>query len=445
MLRGISGRLAKYGTSLALALIMGSALTVFTPVPVQAEELLNLEIGGEGATSWDIGDIKPGDSGEKTLELRNTGSGEGSVTIWISDIEEIDYGGDGAKLDDYLLFNLSCARLGTNIALPAVIYELPQAAADANSVRVGPIYSNETVTLIWEWEFLETGQPQNDAQGDGLSFTVNYRLEESPSGGGTSGVGVPTYGLEIDFGGITRTLRVTQSDNTLFRTYVLFDPDSSYGITLERGTRVICDSDCSLCIDAVPSKLTVSPFHELPPWPDGQTVAGPAYDFAGYLGSERCQGVIFDLPVELVWKYDPGRLPNGVGEEDLVFAFYDWDANEWSTIDFVIDPVEHSITAETNHFSVFAVLGFVTPSLLTVPTPEATNPPQAPTPAVTSPPPSTSPSVQPEKVAQSGINWPVLGSILGVAVFLAIFLGLKLRRISSNSVKKSLSLRATHR
>jgi hypothetical protein len=410
---------------LVLALIMGLALVVFTSFPVWANESVDLEISGEGATSWDIGNVKPGDSGTKTVELHNAGSGKGSVTIWISSIEEVDSGGDGATLDDYLRFNLSCARLGTNITLPATIYELPQAAADANYIRVGPLYSGETVTLIWEWEFLETGQPQNDAQGDSLSFNVNYMLEELPSSSGGSDFGVPTYGLEIDFSGMTRTLSVTHSDNTLFRTYVIFDPDSSYGLTFERGTRVICDSGCSSCIGAVPSKLTVSPFRKSLPLPDGQAIVGPAYDLTGYLGSERCQGVNCDPPVELVWKYDPARLREGINEEDMVFALYDEDSNEWSPLDFVIDPVEHSITAEASHFSVFAVLGFVPPPLSSVA--EVSNPPAVPTPGVTSPPPSVPPSVQPKKVQQSGINWPVLGTILGVAVFLAVFLWVRLR------------------
>jgi hypothetical protein len=138
---------------------------------------------------------------------------------------------------------------------------------------------------------------------------------------------------------------VTYSDNTLSRTYVIFDPDSSYSLKFERGTRVLCDSGCSSCIIMVPSKLTVAPLHGLPPSPDGETTVGHAYGLVGYLDSERCQGGTFDPPAELVWEYDPSQLPEGASEEDMVFASYDEDSNEWSNLDFVIDPLEHSITA----------------------------------------------------------------------------------------------------
>jgi len=80
---------------------------------------------------------------------------------------------DTNKLDDYLLFNLSCVRLSSDITLPATIHELPQSASDPNHIKINTLYAHETVTLDWEWEFPETGEPQNDAQGDILSFTIN--------------------------------------------------------------------------------------------------------------------------------------------------------------------------------------------------------------------------------------------------------------------------------
>jgi hypothetical protein len=432
MVRGmLSNKLATYGASIALALIMGLVLVGLLPTPVQAQEPVNLEIGGEGATSWNIGNIKPGDSGIKTVELRNAGSKKGVVTIWISDIEEVDYAGDGAVLDDYLLLYLSHERLETNIELPATIHGLPQNPSDPNYVKIISLNPGETIALDWQWEFSETGQPQNDAQGDSVSFTINYLLEELPSGNevsanGASGVGVPTYGLETSLLGVTRTLRVTYSDNTLFGSYVIFDPESGYSLTLERGTKIICHSGCSNCGTIVPSKLTASLLQELSSLPDSHELVSPVCDLAGYIGSERCQGVTFDPPIELMWKYDPGELPGDVTEKDMVFASYDQDANEWFNLDFAIDPAGHSITVKASHFSVFAVLGLITPSSSTVA--EVPSQPQAPTPGVTLPSPSVTPSVKPEEAQQSGISWPPAGPILGVAVFLAIFLPVRLRK-----------------
>ena len=62
------GKLAKYKTRLALALILGLALIGSSPIPVQAQTPIDLELGGEGATSWNIANIKPGDSGTKTVD-----------------------------------------------------------------------------------------------------------------------------------------------------------------------------------------------------------------------------------------------------------------------------------------------------------------------------------------------------------------------------------------
>ena len=47
---------------------------------------VDLELGGAGATPWNITDIQPSDSGTRTVELRNIGSRHGFVTIWVSGI-----------------------------------------------------------------------------------------------------------------------------------------------------------------------------------------------------------------------------------------------------------------------------------------------------------------------------------------------------------------------
>jgi len=63
----LSAKAARYGVRLALALILGLAVVGSLPIPVQAQEPIDLVLGGEGATSWNIGDIKPGDIGTKTV------------------------------------------------------------------------------------------------------------------------------------------------------------------------------------------------------------------------------------------------------------------------------------------------------------------------------------------------------------------------------------------
>lgn len=179
--------MTKYVARLGLAVILLVALLAPLSLPVQAddsEDFVDLVLGGEGASLWRILYIVPGDSGIKTVTLHNAGNVDGVVTIWISDLTstegdnpepETDIEGEG-ELDDYLLFNFSCARLSTNISLPATIRELPQDPSDGRYLRVKPVGKGETVTLEWLWELpKETG---NDVMGDCISFTINYVLQK---------------------------------------------------------------------------------------------------------------------------------------------------------------------------------------------------------------------------------------------------------------------------
>jgi len=54
----MNGRIMKYATRLFLATIIGVVLLGSLPTTVQAEgNPVNLELGGEGATSWNIANI----------------------------------------------------------------------------------------------------------------------------------------------------------------------------------------------------------------------------------------------------------------------------------------------------------------------------------------------------------------------------------------------------
>ena len=164
-------------------LVFVSWLTLVNSFPggANAQDALDLELGGTGSTAWHIGNIKPGDSGSETVTLHNVGSQEGSVTIWFSDMENHDSAGDGAVLGDYLLFNISCPQISTNIPLPASLNYLVNSISGGKSLRVTGLGPGETVNLSWIWEFHENGFSQNAAQGDSVSFTINYQLADSSS------------------------------------------------------------------------------------------------------------------------------------------------------------------------------------------------------------------------------------------------------------------------
>jgi hypothetical protein len=149
---------------------------------------MQLIIGGTGATSWNISNIKPGDSGIKTLTLSNSSVYTCVLHIWISNIvnteglnpeSESGNTAEPGELGDYLLFKTSSTSmaLSTNIAMPALINNLPYSATTARYIKIDPFPAGQTVILNWEWEL--PAQTGNDVQGDGILFDINYMLEQT--------------------------------------------------------------------------------------------------------------------------------------------------------------------------------------------------------------------------------------------------------------------------
>jgi len=99
-------------------------------------------------------------------------------------------------------------------------------------------------------------------------------------------------------------------------------------------------------------EITVVIMDEPPDPPEDAHVVGLTYD----LGPD---GATFDPPITLTFSYDPGDLPEGVAEEDLVLAYYDEESGEWVELDCVVDTVNNTITASVPHFTTFAVIGRV--------------------------------------------------------------------------------------
>jgi hypothetical protein len=345
------GKLVKYKIRLALALILGLALISASPVPAQAQSPIDLKLGGEGAASWNIANIKPGDSGIKIVELHNAGGQRGSVTIWISDIEETDYAGDGAVLDDYVQLNLSVERLDSNITLPVTIHELPQSASDPYYIKIDTLYAHETLTLVWEWEFPETGEPQNDAQGDSFSFTINYLLEEVPSGGGDE---TPDYqNLEIDILGKVTVAKVNSSGELLY-SCLATDPENKHTLELDKGTKVTSAGG------KVIRRIEMRVCEEAPSPPSGMAIVGPAYELTGYTSNSAPCSIILDKPAELTLSYDPDWLPEKTST--MLITWYKPEYG-WAELEPAYSEVAQAnkITALISHASVFAILAKIVP------------------------------------------------------------------------------------
>ena len=377
------GRVIRHTSGLFLAVIIGLVLAGSLPTPVHAADPVDLVLGGEGATSWNIDNILPCDSGVKTVTLHNAGTEAGFVTIWISDIVSSEGAnpesetGDTLKtgeLIDYLLFNLSSIppdRLSTNMSLPTTLGNFPQSYEDPNYVRIIPLNAGDTVTLNWEWELpCETG---NDAQGDTLSFDVNYALEEYPppppprgrGGLGGGGGGGACYFL-IDMLGEITEVRVGCCGNKVFKTYVADDPDDVHFLEIEDGTPVICGEHPGC--GNYPRIIVMRPSEDPPPAPDGMAIVGPVYGFTGY--EERwwqdpdcptCPLVTFGSPTLVSLSYPAEELPEGA--LSVYLAYYDAELSEWVGTLLVPGVVAEVGKAHglVNHFSQLAVLAELPP------------------------------------------------------------------------------------
>ena len=170
-------RLVALLTGLALILSMAAPAAAATTPPVQ------ITLGGSGATPWNIGNIAPGQSGTKIITVQNTGLYNGDLTMWISNIvntegtpPQFQSHGTG-DLGAYLAFKVTSTRLSSNFTMPAILGAFPANALDTHYLKVYTLRPAELVTLTWQWN-LPAGVG-NIVQGDGLSFDINYMLEQA--------------------------------------------------------------------------------------------------------------------------------------------------------------------------------------------------------------------------------------------------------------------------
>ncbi|HUV46243.1 MAG TPA: hypothetical protein VMW45_04165, partial [Dehalococcoidia bacterium] len=126
--------------------------------------------------------------------------------------------------------------------------------------------------------------------------------------------------------------------------------------------------------------------------------------------------------------YDPDDLPEGVDEGDLVIAFYDEEAGEWVELVCVVDTVNNTITASVSHFTTFTIIGAVTP-----PEEEEIVPPEEEE-VVLPPeeevvlPPEEEVAPPEEEVPAKGINWPVVGGVIGGVIVVGLLIFFLARR-----------------
>ena len=117
---------------------------------------------------------------------------------------------------------------------------------------------------------------------------------------------------------------------------------------------VIAAGTKGLTADGEPiSQISILPMTDPPAPPVEANIVGLAYD----IGPD---GATFEPPITVTFTYDPTAIPSGVNEEDLVLALYDEATGQWVTLsDIVVDPVAHTISGKTGHFTAFAIIATV--------------------------------------------------------------------------------------
>jgi hypothetical protein len=261
----------RYGRPIVLVLII-LMLAIAIPSPVQATDApTDLVLGGQGSVAWTMGAIQPGDNGTKDVEIRNAGPSAAYLKLWISDVVETDYGGDGAALSKYLRLALTADGLQTSLNFPTTIDRLPRYPSGGNQLTVGPLAAGSSVVTHWNWAFLDNGNPQNDAQGDGISFTINYLLAEAPPPGESFNfIIISMLGQE--------TVAAVNSTGVVQQSIEATDPRGMLRLSVPQGATILTPDGL------VPSHLTLvetDPSGAAPP--EGMAVVGPAYELEGYL------------------------------------------------------------------------------------------------------------------------------------------------------------------
>jgi hypothetical protein len=94
-----------------------------------------------------------------------------------------------------------------------------------------------------------------------------------------------------------------------------------------------------------------------PPTPENAEIVGMPYDITSIP-----LGVSFNPPIEITFKYKDDEVPQGVAQENLLIAMYDWDSNQWYNLDCTVNPGSHIVMAELSHLSTYAILAYVNPA-----------------------------------------------------------------------------------
>jgi hypothetical protein len=294
--------------SLAIACVIGLTLPGLLPGTANAAGL-DLEISGEGATSWHINQVKPGDYGIKTVTLHNAGDTKGYVAIWIDGI--IDNEGDNpesetgdttepGELSRFLTLNISGNDVSPYTAssgfqLPVVLKNFPSSASDPLQLSEQPLAAGDTIQIQWEWSL--PPQTRNDVQGDGVSFNIHYMLTQDSLVTKPS----PLEYFAVPYNPTQGELQVPISSDNGNRSY--YSPEDKLVIILSRDTWIISPINDEI------TNIVIDIFDPTPPLPENLIMLTSVYDVVVSTPQGPCSSPQIDRSAMILMYYDQNRLP----------------------------------------------------------------------------------------------------------------------------------------
>jgi hypothetical protein len=370
---------------------------------------VSVALGGTGSASWSITGIAPGDSGNKSVTVQNTGTGTGELRIWLSNITgtegtpagfETPTPGDTGELAQYLELKVLGSGLSSNLTMPALLTDFPVSAADTSYIKA-TLVSGQTINLTWTWSLpASTG---NIVQGDGLSFTINYTLNEvaapptttttpptsteppappvttappttsvpptttaaptttpptttvPPVTSATPTTAPPTESpsreISIKIFGSPQIEGTITADGRLQNTLIAASNDGDVTLAFPAGISLATDDGEPLAVIDIAIYTGVSPSLL------GQTVVGSIYELTGYDASGHLAHFSSDVPFLLSLPFQQPQTTGGT----VYIAYFDAAANRWEKLPSFESGDGH-VQALLNHFSLYAVLADVSPA-----------------------------------------------------------------------------------
>jgi hypothetical protein len=244
-----------------------------------------------------------------------------------------------------------------NIPAPGVLVNDTRAAGTTITAAKVTNPSDGTLTLSANGSFSYTPNTgyvgtdtftykANDGTADSNIATISITVTEKPASAGAGGAGTGQDGGALiiqNQPGITNVRPMIDANGMFIQGITALSDDDQTIVTIESGTNVTT-------ADGTPvTQISIIPRDNLPNPPKNVNIISQMYDFGP-------SGATFNPAATINLQYDPKDIPTDVSESNLVIGYYDNITADWITLASIVDTTTHNVTAQTGHFSLFAVL-----------------------------------------------------------------------------------------